>query len=150
MALVPVQNKLRKPLVLKDPLSLRIRLPNNSRVSALKDQVNLPIHRAEPGATTKAAESSPNLSENTVPTAGTSVLSEAAAPGVPLFTFSKASFSALNLFGQEYCHGRKRVSKQEVRDAYEALTDEKKAGFARLRQEKLDAKNAMKGGATSK
>jgi len=32
-----------------------------------------------------------------------------------------------NLFGQEYCQGRKRVSKKEVKEAFEALTDEKKA-----------------------
>jgi hypothetical protein len=32
-----------------------------------------------------------------------------------------------NLFGKEYCQGRKRVSKKEVKDAFEALTEEKKA-----------------------
>ena len=32
-----------------------------------------------------------------------------------------------NLFGQEYCHSRKRVARKEVKEAYEALTDEKKA-----------------------
>ena len=77
-----------------------------------------------------------------MPNVGTG-LSEAPA-GVPIFIFSKTSFSALwilfiyfdwlsltltfrNLFGQEYCHGHKRVARKEVKEAYEALTKEKKA-----------------------
>lgn len=32
-----------------------------------------------------------------------------------------------NLFGQEYCQGRKRVSKKEVKEAFDGLSEEKKA-----------------------
>ena len=51
----------------------------------------------------------------------------------PLIQFTTKSFYSTitttprNLFGQEYCHGHKRVSKKEVKEAFEALSDEKKA-----------------------
>ena len=157
-------------------------MADESRVSALKDQLNLPENHASKAAiATKVAGSvsSSKQLENVAPIAGRSLPGEAA-PGVPLFTFSKTSFSALgvsfrstwfhqyltnktyrNLFGQEYCQGRKRVSKSEVKEAFEALTDEKKAvrflwffltffiyyncqELAKLRKEKLEMK---KGGA---
>jgi len=68
-----------------------MRLADDSRVSALKDQLNLPENRA--GKPTKVVDSS-EQSENMAPIAGKSLAGEAA-PGVPLFTFSKTSFSAL-------------------------------------------------------
>lgn len=137
---IPVPPNKRPVLVLKNPLSLRTRAADDSRVLALQDHLNIP-------ATSKVVNPPPGLLENMAPSIGVG-LSEAAA-GVPIFIFSKTSFSGLNLFGQEYCHGRKRVARKEVKEAYEALSEEKKSAFAKLRQEKLDQKNLGKAGAAS-
>jgi hypothetical protein len=77
-----------------------MRLANESRVSALKDQLNLPEnHAGKPTMVVNSgSDSSSKHSENMVPIkmAGMSLgPGGAAAPGVPLFTFSKTSFSAL-------------------------------------------------------
>jgi hypothetical protein len=78
-----------------------MRFADESRVSALKDQLNLPEKHA--GCKTTIATnvvdsiSSSKQSENVMPLVGRSLASEVgeAAPGVPLFSFSKTSFSAL-------------------------------------------------------
>jgi hypothetical protein len=78
-----------------------MRFADESQVSALKDQLNLPKKHA--GCKTTIATnvvdsiSSSKQSENVMPLVGRSLASEVgeAAPGVPLFSFSKTSFSAL-------------------------------------------------------
>jgi hypothetical protein len=81
-----------------------MRLADESRVSALKDQLNLPAIEKHADKTTRAiatkevafdSSSKQPDSENVVPIVGRSLANEEAAPGVPLFTFSKTSFSAL-------------------------------------------------------
>jgi hypothetical protein len=84
-----------------------MRFADESRVSALKDQLNLPEKHAgckTTIATNMVAQSnvvdsisSSKQSENVMPLVGRSLASEVgeAAPGVPLFSFSKTSFSAL-------------------------------------------------------
>jgi hypothetical protein len=74
-----------------------MRLADESRVSALKDHLNLPQNQAG-GKPTKVLDldsSSSKQSENVAPIAGKSLVAGEAAPGVPFFSFSKTSFSAL-------------------------------------------------------
>jgi hypothetical protein len=68
-----------------------MRLTNESRVSALKDQLNLPENHAGKPVKEVDSDSSSKQSENVAPIFGTGE----AAPSVPLFVFSKTSFSAL-------------------------------------------------------
>jgi len=134
--------KILVPLALKNPLPLRTRSTNESRVSTLHDQLNLPKQPADLGSTTKLAGISTGLSENVAPMTG---LNSVDPPlGTPLFVFSKNSCSPMNLFGQEYCQGRKKVSKQEVKDAFDLLGLEKKAEWAALRLKKLGEKKGSK------
>jgi len=78
-----------------------MRLADESRVSALKDQLNLPKSHASKPTNLKqvnsGSDSSGKQSENVLPMAVKSLPGEAgeAAPGIPVFTFSKTSFSAL-------------------------------------------------------
>lgn len=74
-----------------------MRLADESRVSALKDQLNLPEKLAADSdkPTIVGSNSSSKQSENVVPIVGRSIVPSEAAAGVPLFTFSKTSFSAL-------------------------------------------------------
>ena len=108
-----------------------------------KDQLNLPENHAGKPVKVVDSDSLSKQSENVAPLVAGKSLAGEAAPGVPMFTFSKTSFSAMwvlsfstsdhlyltgqtrNLFGQEYCQGRKRVSRKEVKEAFETLTEEK-------------------------
>ncbi|KAF8972736.1 hypothetical protein BDZ97DRAFT_1752591 [Flammula alnicola] len=53
----------------------------------------------------------------------------------------------VNLFGDKYCKTNKRATKQEVKDAFEALSDSEKQKWSALRKEKLaqkkEARNAV-------
>ena len=75
--------------------SLRIRLADESRVSTLKDQLNLPENHAGKPVKVVDSDSSSKQSENVAPLVAGKSLAGEAAPGVPVFTFSKTSFSAM-------------------------------------------------------
>ncbi|KAF8957734.1 hypothetical protein BDZ97DRAFT_2062066 [Flammula alnicola] len=64
-----------------------------------------------------------------------------------MLPFSTNSFAEWNLFGDKYCKTNKRATKQEVKDAFEALSDSEKQKWSALHKEKLaqkkEARNAV-------
>lgn len=136
----PAFMKPKVTLILKDPLTYTA--PASDDVSRIK-RLNLtkPANDATSSSDTSAATSTSTAACTSM--SADTLANTSTPPGGPLFK-AAASNAEWNLFGREYLKTHKRPTKQEVKDAYEALSPEEKEHWTNLRKENLKKNKDMR------